>query len=166
MDKVKQYLEIATNVAVILAVVGVGWLLYKNRTTAQPMAPAVGTALPALPGYSWDSHGETLVLAMRNGCYFCEESMPLYRQLVKMADSGRIAPHLIAVLPDNPEIASNLLRTQKLDIDHIPAFNLSLLKIGGTPALLLVNAQGKVEHVWMGKLQDAEQSTLLQEIAR
>lgn len=166
MEKFRQYLEIATNITVIVAVVGVGLLFYWSRASTKPMAPAIGTALPALPNYRWADHEETLVLAMRKGCHFCEDSMPFYRRLTEMAESGKIVPHLIAVLPDNSDTTTNLLRTQHLDIDHISSFNLSLLKIRGTPALLLVNAQGRVKHVWMGELQSADQSTLLQEITR
>ena len=166
MDKFKRYLEITTDIAVILAVIGVGVLFCRNWVRSRQLAPAVGTTLTAIPHYNWADHGETLLLAIRRGCHFCEESMPLYRRLADMERKGQLKPHLIAVLPDDARSASELLQSQQLTIESIPDFELSRIHIAGTPALMLLNDRGAVERVWMGQLSQGDEKSLLEVIAK
>ncbi|MGA3189127.1 MAG: hypothetical protein ABSF22_18635 [Bryobacteraceae bacterium] len=81
----KETLETMTSIMVIAGVLLFGFVVYRSfihpTEAVQAAEPAVGTILPALPGYNWDQHSETLVLAMRTGCHFCEDSLPFYRDL-------------------------------------------------------------------------------------
>ena len=166
MRSLKRSIEIASDVAVILAVLGVGLLVVRNWNFHRSMAPEVGTTLTAIPGYRWADHDATLLLAMRQGCHYCEESMPLYRKLVEMDHAGQIKPHLVAVLPDSRQSAANLLESQHLAIDYVADLELSRLHVLGTPALLLLDGRGKVEQVWMGELSVEDQKNLFEAISK
>jgi hypothetical protein len=98
----KEKLEVATNVVVITVACIIGYYFWQARRTSQDPLPdsvKVGDQLPGLAAYNWKAHSRTLVLALRNGCHFCEESMPFYRKLAEMEKSNQIDAHLIAVFP-------------------------------------------------------------------
>src|SRR5260370_25183232 len=104
----------------------------------------VGDQLPGLPVYNWKAHDRTLVLALRNGCHFCEASMPFYRRLAKLEQSNQIGVHLIAVFPDDPAVVRQVVETQQLTIEVVAGFELGQVKVQATPTLMLVDEQGRV----------------------
>lgn len=67
-------LEMVTSVMVIAGVLLFGFVVYRSfihpAEAVQTPEPVAGTVLPALPGYNWREHSETLVLAMRQGMSF------------------------------------------------------------------------------------------------
>jgi hypothetical protein len=142
-------------------------VLYRSVTykaKSAPEAPAVGTFLPALPGYSWDGHRQVLLLALRKGCHFCEDSMPFYRELLKAEKSGGSKAHLVSVLPDGEVDATRLLQDAQLDMPVVAPFQLQRLHISGTPTVVLVDGNGRVENVWVGEQDAAGQQAILDAI--
>jgi hypothetical protein len=87
---VKEKLEAATNLVVIALACVVGYYFWQAHRTPQsplPESVKVGDQLPGLAVYDWKTHPRTLVLALRNGCHFCEASMPFYRKLADLEKS-------------------------------------------------------------------------------
>ncbi len=156
-DGLKEKLELATNIMVIASVIVFGyivWHSFTSRAKSAPEQPSVGTVLPALPGYSWGDHSQTLLLALRTGCHFCEDSMPFYRQLLNVEKRGKSNAHLVSVLPDGEMDATHLMRDAQLDVPMVAFFPLGRLHVSGTPTLILVDGKGSVEKAWVGE-QDA-----------
>jgi len=165
----KEKLEVVTNIMVIAGVLLFGFVLYRsytNQAKLVPEAPAVGTVLPALPGYSWDGHSQILLLALRKGCHFCEDSMPFYRELLKADKSGRSKAHLVSVLPDGEMDATRLLHDAQLDVPMVAPFQLHRLHVSGTPTLILVDGNGMVEKVWVGEQDAAGQQAIFEAIRK
>lgn len=159
----KEKLEIVTNIMVVAGVLLFGFVLYRSLTNhgnSAPEAPAVGTVLPALPGYGWDGHSQVLLLALRKGCHFCEDSMPFYRELLKAEKSGGSKAHLVSVLPDAEMDATRVLHDAKLDVPMVASFQLQQLHVSGTPTLILVDGSGTVEKVWVGEQDAAGQQAI------
>lgn len=166
----KNKVEVAANVAVILLAVAIGSVFLKDRFASPGPAPneiKVGDQLPGLHAYNWKEHERTLVLAIRNGCHFCEDSMPFYRRLAKLEQSNQIGGvHLIAVFPDDPGIVRQVVETQQLTIEVVAGFELGQVKVQATPTLMLVDEQGRVSKVWMGELPAAGEAEVIAAICK
>src|SRR5216684_4847072 len=103
----KNKVEVAANVVVILLAVVIGSVFLMDRFASPGPGPNEVKACDQLPGlhaYNWKAHERTLVLALRSGCHFCEASMPFYRRLAQLEESKQIGVHLIAAFPDDATI--------------------------------------------------------------
>ncbi len=166
----KNKVEVGANVVVILLAVVIGSVFLKDRFASHgpdPNEVKAGDQLPGLPAYNWKAHDRTLVLALRNGCHFCEDSMPFYRRLAKLEQSNQIGGvHLIAVFPDDPAIVRQVVETQHLTIEVVAGFELGQVKVQATPTLMLVDEQGRVSKVWFGELPAAQEAELVAAISK
>ncbi len=165
----KEKLEVVTNLALISLACVIGYHFWQGRRTAQNPWPAsvkIGDQLPSLPAYDWKAHDRTLVLALRNGCRFCEESIPFYRKLAELEKSNQIDAHLIAVFPDDLASVRQLVETQRLAVEVFPGIELSQVKVEGTPTLILVDRQGRVSKFWIGELAAGGQADVVTAISK
>jgi hypothetical protein len=69
--------------------------------------------------------------------------------------------HVMAVLPQKPEEGVAYLAKLGLQVGDVRQGSLSALRIPGTPTLLLVDRQGIVQNVWVGKLSGNEETQVL-----
>lgn len=152
MSKLSKILETSTNIAVIVVFFIVAGFFFKMYIANRPQVPGVGEKLPEVAGYQWQSNPHSLLLVLRKGCHFCEESMPFYRNLYDLERANRLNAKMVAVFPDRREEVNEILRTQNLPISNVPQMNVASLKVSGTPTLILVDQNGKVEKTWVGKL--------------
>ena len=165
----KEKLEVVTNIVLICLACVIGYQFWQARGSPENPPPAwvkVGDQLPSLPAYDWKAHDRTLVLALKNGCRFCEESIPFYRKLAELEKSNQIDAHLIAVFPDDLAAVSQLVETQQLAVEAFPGIELSQMKVEGTPTLILVDRQGRVSKVWIGELAEAGQADVVTAISK
>jgi len=151
----RQKLEMAANIAVIIAVVYIGFNVLRARLS-QPSTyqdgPQVGEKLPVVPGYSWGGHSRTLVLALRNGCHYCEESAPFYKRLLAQVSTHSGPTSVIAVFPDDTNIARAVTASEGLSIPAVGGVPLQQIRVSGTPTLILVDGTGRVAGTWVGML--------------
>jgi hypothetical protein len=166
MRNIWKAVENATNIAVIVFVCLAAVFFYRTYEDNRPEVPQTGATLPALAGYSWQSTSQSLVLALRKGCHFCEESMPFYRKLYDLEKSNSLKVKMVAVFPDTTQDAYEVLSTQSLPIPCIPKFSLSSLSVSGTPTLILVDQTGRVEKAWIGKLDSQGEENVLAAIQK
>ena len=124
----------------------------KQQAQASADGNLVGQTLAPLSGYSWSSHSETLVIAMRRGCPYCVASLPFYRQLDEQERSNRIHAHVLLVMPDDASTGSSLLRKADVEAEGIFGQGLDALRIPGTPTVLLIDSGGRIEREWIGEL--------------
>jgi len=160
----KSKIEVAANIAVILLAVVIGYVFLRDRFATPGPGPnevKVGDQLPGLLTYNWKAHERTLVLALRSGCHFCDESMPFYRRLAKLEQSDQIDAHLVAIFPDDPAAVRQVVETQQLAIEVVPGFALDQVRVHGTPTLMLVDEQGRVSKVWIGELPAAGEAEVI-----
>ena len=165
----KEKLEVVTNIVLISLACVIGYHFLRARPTPENPSPAsvkVGDRLPSLPAYDWKMHDRTLVLALRNGCHFCEESIPFYRKLAELEKSNQIDAHLIAVFPDDPAAVRPLVETERLAVEAFSGIELSQVKVEGTPTLILVDLQGRVSKIWIGKLAATGQADVVTAISK
>lgn len=162
-SRVKQKIEIAANFAVVaVAVVVCVVLLREHLGKAQP---STGLLRPGqqfqLRGVSWNAHKQTLVLALRPGCEFCERSAPFYRSLVRLEGQGAARFRIVAALPGDPAEGRAFLAGEGLSsVESAFVDSLASVGISGTPTLVLVNNHGRVTRVWVGLLSSGEEKSV------
>jgi hypothetical protein len=146
----KHRLEIVTNIIVIAVALLIGVRFVETMFFQHEVAPLAGQTVPDISGYSW-SKGPTLVLALKKGCHFCEESMPFYRHLQELQQAGKLNVQIMAVFPDGSADVTDIMKSQQLSIRAFSAVRLDAFRVSGTPTLILVDQRGKVVKPWIGK---------------
>jgi hypothetical protein len=156
----KSKIEAAANLIVIVFAVVVGSVFLKDRLSPpapEPEAVKAGDKLPNLDGWDWASHEETLVLGLRKGCHFCEDSGPFYQRLMAQQEQGGSSPAILAVFPDPADTAKEVAKSEGLTAHVLGRVPLEKLKISGTPTLLLVDRNGTVLNAWIGVLSPRQE---------
>lgn len=134
-----------------------------NTGTRQPPpAPptyAVGEKI-ALAGVDFRAAEQTLLLVVRKGCRYCDESMPFYKQL---GDDAAIAKRtrLVLAAPDDETVSREELAKQAVRVDQVVKVSAGQLKIRGTPTAILIDRSGAVRQVFIGRLDEAKQQELV-----
>jgi len=75
-----------------------------------------GGKLASIDGWDWSAHDQTLVLVLRNGCQFCEDSAPFYQRLIAQQQQGGSNTSIVAVSPDTAEMMKDVLRSEGLRV--------------------------------------------------
>src|SRR6516162_5447315 len=154
----KVKIETAANVIVILVAVVVGSVFLKDRffsTPSEPNEVKAGDRLANLEGWNWGSQDQTLVLALRKGCHFCEDSAPFYQRLA--AQPQQAGSTIVAVFPDTADAVKEVVQSEGLRIHALAGVPFEKLKIDATPTLLLVNRSGTVVNAWIGMLSPRQE---------
>jgi peroxiredoxin len=165
----KERLEVAANILVIIVACIIGSYFLKERfAPPKPLASSLkaGDHLAGLSAYDWKAHDRTLVLALRKGCHFCEDSMPFYRKLANLEELNRIDAHVVAVFPDDAPTVQQLVQKEQLPVQALPAVALDQMKVQGTPTLILVDQQGRVSKVWEGQLAAPGEEEVISAISK
>ena len=155
----KSKIEAAANIIVIVFAVVMGSVFLKDRLS--PVAPEssavkAGDKLPNLDGWDWSAHEQTLVLGLRKGCHFCEDSAPFYQRLTAQQEPGSNST-LVAVFPDTADAVKEVVQSEGLRILALAGVPLERLKIDATPTLLLVDRNGTVVNAWIGMLSPRQE---------
>lgn len=164
MTTAKSFLEVVTNTALIIVCGLLIWFVAAHRdyTVRGSSSPALeGQVLAGPSVYNWAAHAETLVLAVREGCRFCEASMPFYGHLSALQRARRVHAHLLAVMPDEGGVAARYLQARGVDVQGVYNYSLSAIRVSATPTLLLVDAKGRIDKAWVGQLTDAQENDVI-----
>jgi len=100
-----------------------------------------------------DAERQTLLIFVRDGCRYCDASMEFYRRLGTSQRKVRLA----VVSYDPRETLSEYVSRHRLQVDLVRSVPRGSLKLQGTPTLLLVGVDRRVQAIWSGQLQSADQ---------
>jgi len=174
-------LEVLTNVAVIITAVVLYSVLVRKYLTSKsepPRASATSQSTPRIPsrktrpevgsklsldGIDWTKSERTVLLALSTKCGFCTESAPFYQQIEQQKPSK---VRLVAVLPQPVADGKSYLAGLNVKIDEVAQAALASIQVSGTPTLLLVDKNGVVENLWVGKLSERDSQAVLLQIAQ
>ena len=164
--KLKSHLEVATNVAVLLVALAIlstlAWTYFGRSPAPQLQAGfQKGQTFAQVPGVTYDSSSQTLLIAMSTRCHYCTESLPFYKQLATAQRTSGRATHIVAVFPDQEAEVRQYVQQNNLDLETVAGVDFGALKLFGTPTAILLDNNGKVRDFWIGKLlQDQEQQVM------
>lgn len=110
-----------------------------------------------VPGVDFSLSARTLLVVVRSDCRFCSASEPFYGELLKRQQGRSAALRLFLVAPADDPGFDTYMTTTGFAEEHrlqIP----DALGVSGTPTLLLVNRDGQIENVWLGRLSPADET--------
>jgi thioredoxin-related protein len=161
-------IEAVANVIVILLAVVMGSVFLKDRFSAPgPEANQVkaGDRLTHLDGWDWAVHDRTLVLSLRKGCHFCEDSAPFYQRLLTEQKRDGSSTAIVAAFPDATDAVKEVVQTEGLEVQALAGVPPEKLNVSGTPTLLLVDRSGTVLKAWIGILSPKEELEVMNALA-
>jgi thioredoxin-related protein len=162
----KAKLEGIANVVVIVLALVVGFVFLRERLIAPAEVNEVklGERLIRLEGWDWGAHDRTLVLVLRKGCHFCEDSIPFYQRLAGNQEQGSTTA-TIAVFPDAADAVKEIVKKEGLDVQPLVGVTLDRLNVSATPTLLLVDKSGTVLNIWVGMLSPKQEVEVMRAMA-
>lgn len=165
-------LEKTTNIAIVVACIFLVGTLVRNYYLSRNLdlntpeiAKGTEIKLPLTAAGGQQTAQPTLVLALSKSCHFCGESVPFYQKLAALKNSSSAQKlRLVAVLPDKQDEAEAYLKGNGIAVDSVISMPLTNLGVRGTPTLLLLDGQNKLEELWIGKLTDAQESQVMEKL--
>lgn len=163
MSSIKQKIEAAANVAIVLVAILLGGVLvnkhFFSKATGLAKEIPAGSSV-ALDDVAWAEHNRNVVLVLQKGCRFCTESAPFYQKLAQ-ATANRKDIKVVAVLPQNQAEGQAYLKENGISIADVRQASLDSMGIAGTPTIIIADRNGKVTNSWIGKLQTEEETKVL-----
>lgn len=161
-----KYLEISTNIAVLLVAVALLAALISARfavpgKTTFERGLHKGQAMPKLLGIDYSAAPRTLLLSLSTKCHYCEESLPFYKRLIDEQHRSAEKLSLFALFPNSETEVKDYQKRNQLDLKYVANVHPSSIDVAGTPTLVLVDAEGKVSDVWVGKLSSADEQEVM-----
>ncbi len=165
MSHFKRTLDIVVNVCLVCASIAVvamavsyfrGQKLQTQAPPVQPLTPQLGQTLPVSLPVTNSGKTNTLLIAVREGCHFCEESMGFYKELADNA--ARANAQILFVLSEPVSRSSGYLAGYNIQHPQVLQADLTRLDVGGTPTLILLNQQNRITRFWVGALHGARQA--------
>jgi len=155
--KLKDILDVTTNVAVVMfAVVAIG-ILVKNYFVPRAktsVALTKGSIIPGIAGVDYKQSSRTLILALNVDCRYCTRSVSFYNALAEARQENAGQFNLVAAfINKDPELVKSYVEQKGLSVQAIPGIDLDNLGVHMTPTLILVDSAGKVLDSWRGELQ-------------
>jgi hypothetical protein len=146
-------LETVVNVAMLATcVLASSAIIYKLRAESPRSSPEpfkVGAHIDHIAAGAYSGSPYTLIMYVRSTCHFCTESMPFYRTLVHdHVGTGNL--RLVVAAGEPAETSRSYLAGHQVSVDDI----LSVSTGVPTPTLVLVDRNGVVRKVWLGRLDE------------
>jgi thioredoxin-related protein len=164
----KAKIEVVGNLVVILLAVVIGSAFLKDRFHSpgqESNQVKAGDKLPRLDGWDWSAHDRTLVLVLKKGCHFCEDSAPFYQRLAANHRAEGADAAIVAVFPDAADAVNEVVQSEGLGVHALAGVPLEKLKVSGTPSVLLVDKSGTVLNAWIGMLSPKQELEVMRSMA-
>jgi len=160
--KTRRFLEVSANIAIlVVACLVVGNFIWSKWQAKKQLRGSIVGSTVSIPGVN-SNNGRTLVLALQQGCRYCEASASFYRRLHDLRSGDE--PRMVAVIPGETTEVARYLSAQGVIVDDIINLSLADIKVSATPTLLLVDRTGRVSDVWVGKMDSQKETEVAQRI--
>lgn len=148
-------IEVIANISIILVAIliccfAANRFWFDRSSNKESPAPQIIGSELKIHGIKWENR-QSLLLVLQKGCKFCTESAEFYKKLVQRANSKNDTK-LVAVFSHSSDVGSQYLNDLGVKIDSVEQVSFESLKVEGTPTLILVDSQGLVKKVWVGRL--------------
>jgi hypothetical protein len=171
----KSKLDTVANIAIIVVCAIAAAVLVRNqffppRPPGAPPQAEKGEQYAQLKAVVPAGSSRALVVAVQPGCHFCNDSMAFYKQLLDQRNQQASKVKFIAAVPanDKPAEAKKLVSDEAEKFaavgaqpDNMVNIDFNAIKVPGTPTLMLVDNNGKILNVWVGKLDSGGEKEVL-----
>ncbi|MEI7780233.1 MAG: hypothetical protein WCJ42_12520 [Actinomycetes bacterium] len=159
LDGLSAVATLVTSLALIYAAIAVRARATEVRSSA---IYQVGDSFGEIPGIRFQDSRLTLVMFVRSGCKFCTASAPFYGRLLAMKDRARV----VAIGYEDTATLKSYLDSLNVRPDLVAKAVPGLVRLTGTPALVLVSSGGKVDRVWRGQLDSAGERSVIESVVK
>lgn len=113
-----------------------------------------------VPASVYQSSNRTLLLFARSDCAACQRSESFHQSVIAAAAAADTA---VALMSPTVDTASEVSYAARLGVpvDHVHAIAPGSIKLRTVPTLMLVDATGRIQHVWFGATDAAEEALIL-----
>lgn len=167
MSDLHKRIELVANVAIIVVALLLGGVLVRRYLLPASPPPEAAEragikpgAKLSLPDVDWGRSDRTLLMVLSTKCQYCTDSAPFYQRLAE-EKSRRGGVSLMAVLPQDVEESRKYLGEHGVVADEVRQASPGSLGVKGTPTLLLVDNEGVVQGVWVGRLPPEREEEVL-----
>ena len=167
--KLKDMLDVTTNVVVVVfAVVAIG-VLVKNYFAPQDVMTSVaiakGSAFPEIAGADYKQAPRTLILALNVDCRYCTRSVPFYNSLGEARQENAGKFNIVAAfINKDPGLVESYAEEKHLSVQTIAGVELEKLGVRLTPTIILVDSTGTVLDSWRGELQPDDEREVFESV--
>jgi thiol-disulfide isomerase/thioredoxin len=165
----KSILDTVANIAIILVCAIAAFVLVRQHffnPNAQGRPPEIeaGDQFEELGQVVPAGMDRALVVALAPNCHFCEESMPFYKRLVEERNKKGSKVKVIAAvgLEESKAEEQKKLDSAGVRPDALVVLPFDAIKLRGTPTIVLVDNQGEVHNVWIGKQPASGEEEILE----
>jgi thioredoxin-related protein len=168
----KSTLDTIANIAIIVVCAIAAVVLVRNqffppapgRMPGGPPQVEKGERFDQLKAIVPAGSNRALVVAVSPTCHFCNDSMPFYKKLIDERNQKGSGVKVIAAVPSEQAKAeeSQKFASAGAQPDGMVHMDFSSIKVPGTPTLLLVDNNGKVLDVWVGKQDEKGEKDILE----
>jgi hypothetical protein len=125
-----------------------------GASPARPARPQyqVGEAFQPLPGLSPERGMASLLFVVREGCRYCENSIPFYQRVATAARAARAKVKLVGICPSTTAACQRYFESSDVRMDEAVGIQSKGLKVAGTPTIVMIDEGGRIEGVWAGEL--------------
>jgi thiol-disulfide isomerase/thioredoxin len=152
MTKLKSGFEIASKILILSAFVIVVAVIVEQKyfsSATRGGGPSVGAKI-SIPSEYFHPGQRSVILVLQTTCPYCHASMPFYKGLLDRSRGKDI--NYVAFFPQAKELAAEQLDKYGIKGVTVDQTDIWSFRISGTPALLITNDEGVIEHSWVGKL--------------
>jgi hypothetical protein len=165
-SNLRRAVEVATNVAVLLfavfAVLSTGLSFKREYESRAPIGLRNDETVVQIPGYSYNSVHQTVIIAISAKCLNCSSQIPFYKNLLRIQNDHRQSLRVVAIFPETREAVDEYINKNGIsDVTPIANFNFRSLNIRTVPTLLLVDSSGRLRDFWIGQITEATHRKIL-----
>jgi hypothetical protein len=133
------------------------FLLYSSGPRLRP-GLQIGSPFSEISGLEYHKSPKTLVLVLDTKSS-CADCLDFYRHLVSVCDRPGSGVKVVGIFRESIDDVRRFIVNAQLDIATIPRVNLDKVSIPITPALVLINKDGKIIDFWLGSSFDDGEKT-------
>jgi len=154
------------NIAILVAALALSAVLVKKFffQAAQSSDYRIATdARLIINGINWADSERTVLVALAKDCKYCSESALFYRRLAAGLTS-QTNSRLIALFSEKESEAEAYLKQLQVPIPEVHYVSLSSLGIKSVPTVVILDRNGVVTDMWVGKLSPLKESALMSKL--
>ena len=149
-------------VALVLSVVLVRKFVFQPAQQ-NPNYRLTANAALRINGINWADSDRTVLLALSKECKYCSGSAEFYRRLAA-GIASQTNTRLLAVFPEKESEADAYLKQLDVPIREVRYASLSALGITNVPTLAILDRNGVVTDMWIGKFSPLEEKDLMSKL--
>ena len=124
----------------------------------------MGKNEPSVAAAAWTDHQRNVVLLLSSQCHFCEESLPLYKELSRLRQQAGNDFSLLAAGLEAPETLRKYLSQSNVGVDNVMQVPHGFAGVRFTPAVFVVDSHGVIQQAFLGKLDGDHEKQLLRSV--